>query len=252
MPKAAKKKSLTLGDIVKKISQIRANHLLYALLLIAVFLLGYLVSRVQHLENKSETATVPQGQQPAPALAPAEILKTLTNGHFPPLGNKDAKVTIVEFADFRCPFCERYYQDTFPQIKKEYVDTGKAKYVFRNYQFLGEASVIAGNAAMCANEQGKFWEFHDWLYQNQPSESDTTIYNVDSLTTAAGSLGLNTEQFRGCLSSNKYNDKVQGDLEEGQKIGTSGTPTFYINGRQLVGAQPYAQFKAIIEEELKK
>ena len=206
-------------------------------------------------KGSSQTAVTPsqtaQTGQPAPS-DPKEVLKTLTAGHFPVKGAANAKVTIVEFADFRCPFCERFFTDTKPQIFKDYVDTGKVKFIFRNYQFLGDASVVAGNAAECANEQGKFWEFHDWLYKNQPPESDTSMYNVDSLTTAAGTLGLNTDQFRSCLSAKKYNNNVTKDMQEGQKVGTSGTPTFYINGRELVGAQPYTAFKTIIDEELKK
>lgn len=256
MPQRKTKKPLTLGNLITKILNLHTNQILYTLLLVAMFLIGYLVARVQLLEKGSSqiAATPPQtaqaGQPAAPN--PKEIAKTLTAGHFPIKGNANAKVTIVEFADFRCPFCERFFTDTKPQIFKDYVDTGKVKFIFRNYQFLGDASVVAGNAAECANEQDKFWEFHDWLYKNQPPESDTSIYNVDGMTNAATTLGLNTDQFRNCLSTKKYNDNVTRDMQEGQKIGTSGTPTFYINGRQLVGAQPYSAFKVIIDEELKK
>ena len=252
MPRS-KNKPTTLADLGKKISQIKTSQRLYILLLIAAFIIGYLVARVQLLE-KGQTAAVAPGQQAAAPSAPnpKDVLKKLTPGHFPAKGNQNAKVTVVEFADFRCPFCEKFFTDTEQQLLKDYVDAGKVKFIFRNYQFLGDASVFAGNAAECANEQGKFWEFHDWLYKNQPPESDTSMYNVDSMTTAATSLGMNGDQFRTCLAATKFKDNVTKDLREGQGVGVSGTPTFYINGRQLVGAQPYTAFKTIIDEELKK
>lgn len=262
MPRSTKK-STTIGDLGKKISNIKTNQILYVLLLVAVFLLGYLFSRVQALEKGSKgTAAAGTAQQPAQqaqaqpqqpgALAPKDVLKKLSVGNFPAKGNPKAKVTIVEFADFRCPFCERFFTDTQPQIFKDYVDTGKVAYYFRNYQFLGDASVVAGNATECANEQNKFWEFHDWLYKNQPPESDITIFTTDKMTETAAILGLNTEQFKSCLDTKKYDKQVKKDFTDGQAVGVSGTPTFYINGRQLVGAQPYTAFKTVIEEELKK
>ena len=173
-------------------------------------------------------------------------------GHLPAKGNPNAKVKVVEFGDFRCPFCDRFFKDTEPQLLKEYIDTGKIAFYFRQYQFLGVASVVAGNAAECANEQGRFWTFHDYLYQNQPSESDTSMYTVDNMTKVAGQLGLDSSQFKSCLASQKYGQKVQDDLVAGQQSGVNGTPTTFVNRKSLVGAQPYATFKALIDEELKK
>ncbi|MDE2025876.1 MAG: thioredoxin domain-containing protein, partial [Patescibacteria group bacterium] len=161
-------------------------------------------------------------------------------------------VTIIEFADLRCPLCERFFTDTEPQIMKEYVDTGKAKFVFRQFAFLGPASTVAANAAECANEQGKCWDFHNYMYKNQPDESDTSMYTTDKLTAIAGQLGMNTDQFQSCLSANKYSDKVNADISEGQKVGVTGTPTIFVNGTPLVGAQPYDSFKQLIDQELAK
>ncbi|HVT01531.1 MAG TPA: DsbA family protein [Patescibacteria group bacterium] len=257
MPSAkTAKKTLTLGDLGKKLSQIKLTQVLYILLLVAVFLIGYLLGRLQGIQAPTVAGTNNQQQAAAPAQPsvpdPKDVLSKLTDGHFPAKGNKNAKVTIVEFADFRCPFCERYFTDTESQIMKDYVDTGKVKYEFRNYQFLGDASVVAGNAAECANEQGKFWDYHEWLYKNQPDESDTSMYNTDGLAKGAEEIGLDVTKFRDCLDSKKYASNLDKDLNEGKSIGVTGTPTFYINGRQLVGAQPYLAFKTIIDEELKK
>jgi len=234
---------------------LKYTPILMALLLVASFLLGALTTKISYLEkNGNNQQAAPTAQAPAQGnQPPAPGAKVnVSAGKFPLKGNKDAKVTIIAFEDFRCPFCERFFKDTLPQIQKDYIDTGKAKFAFRNYQFLGAASVVAGNAAECANEQGKFWEFHDYLYNNQPSESDTSMYTVDNLTKIAGQLSIDTNKFNSCLSANKYDKNVSGDLADGQKAGVTGTPTVFINGISVVGAQPYSAFKTIIDQELAK
>ncbi len=231
------------------------SSILIVLLVVASFFIGSLWTKVQYLEkNGSNPSAVvagqgaPQGNQPQ---TPGQKVNVGV-GHLPVNGKENAKVTVVAFEDFRCPFCERFFTQTEPQLIKDYVDTGKVKLYYRHYQFLGAASVVAGNAAECANEQNKFWEFHDYLYKNQPSESDTSMYTTDKLTEIAGSLGLNAVQFKSCLSSNKYQKNVDQDLADGQKSGVTGTPTVFINGLPIVGAQPYSAFKIIIDQELSK
>lgn len=256
MPTNKKLPKLTVD--LSKLKNIKTNQFLVGLLIIAAFLVGVLYTKVQYLE-KNQTggnlAVAPAqqgtaGNQPA---APAPGQKQNVNiGHLPPIGNSNAKVKIVEFGDFRCPFCDKFFTDTEPQILSDYVKTGKAVFYFRHYQFLGPASIAAGNAAECANEQNKFWDFHNYLYKNQPGESDTSLYTTDKLTQIAGTLGMNTTQFQSCLSANKYDKNVQDDLAAGQKVGVSGTPTIFINGISIVGAQPYSAFKTIIDQQLAK
>lgn len=228
------------------------TQILVIALIIASFLLGTLTEKVQYLEKSPLAA---QGTQVAQAagiqITPTPGKVDVAVGHLPAKGNKDAKVTIIEFADLRCPFCEQFFTSTEPQILKNYVDTGKAKFIFRHYAFLGPASTVAANAAECANEQGKFWEFHDYLYKNQPSETDTSLYTVDSLTQIAGTLGMDTTQFNSCLSANKYDKNVSDDLAAGQKAGVSGTPTVFINGTPIVGAEPFSVFQTAIDAALK-
>ena|SRR3989344_6882683 len=168
------------------------------------------------------------------------------------LGNKDAKITIVEFADFRCPFCERFYQQSEMQLLRDYVDTGKARFVFKHFAFLGQQSIWASEAAECASEQGKFWEFHNWLYDNQAPESDLNYYSKTNLVKYAGKIGLDSIQFSACLNLGKYSKRVADDTAEGQKYGVNGTPTTFINGQKIVGAQPYINFQAVIDGLLKK
>ena len=250
---ATKTVSFKIPDIDFK--NLKYTPILILLLLVAAFLLGALTTKISYLEkNGNNQAAAPTAQVPAQGnQAPAPGAKVdVSAGKFPLLGKSGAKVTIIEFADFRCPFCEKFFTDAEGQIIKDYVDTGKATFAFRNYAFLGPASVVAANAAECANEQGKFWDFHNYLYKNQPSESDTSLYVTDKLTTIAGQLGMNTDQFSSCLSANKYDKNASADLADGQKAGVTGTPTVFINGISVVGAQPYSAFKTIIDQELAK
>jgi protein-disulfide isomerase len=242
----------------KKFMPRSSNQILVALLVIAAFLIGVLFTKVQYLE-KGSAAGAGTNQQAAGAAAnpqqatPVPGAKVnVATGHFPIKGNSKAKVTIIEFADFRCPFCEQYFTNTETQIMKDYVDTGKVKYAFRNFAFLGPASVVAADAAECANDQGKFWDFHDYLYKNQPSESDTSMYTTDTLTQAAVSLGMDGTAFSNCLNNKTDDAKAAKDLSDGQAAGVSGTPSFFINGISVVGAEPYDSFKTIIDQEIAK
>jgi len=196
-------------------------------------------------DNQQATGTA-QTQEITPAYE-----ATTSASNFPTKGNPNAKVTIVEFADFRCPFSDQFFKNTEPQLLKDYVNTGKVKFVFRNFAFLGPASTVAADAADCANDQGKFWEFHDYLYQNQPaSQSDTGIYSTDALTQAAASLNLDYAAFRACLSNRVDEPKVTADLADGEKMGVTGTPSFFINKTLIVGAVPYSTIKAAIDQAL--
>lgn len=250
-----KSKSVTfqIPSLPKSVSTVQ---ILVALLIVASFLLGVLFTKVQYLSSNTQSAPTTgtsQAQVPNQPQAPAPGQKQNVDvGHLPLQGNPNAKLKIVEFGDFRCPFCDRFFKDTLPQLQKDYIDTGKVSFYFRHYQFLGPASVVAGNAAECANEQGKFWVFHNYLYENQPPESDTSLYTTDKLTPIAGQLGLNADQFRSCLDSKKYDKNISDDLAAGQKAGVSGTPTVFINGLPIVGAQPYSAFKTVIDQELSK
>ena len=162
-------------------------------------------------------------------------------------GNANAKVTIIEFSDYECPFCGRHFAETYPQIVKEYVDTGKVKLVFRDFplSFHPDAQKAA-EAAECAGEQNKYWQMHDKLYTNQQA------LDVESLKIYAKDIGLNTATFNACLDDGKMVDEVAKDFADGQSYGVTGTPAFFINGRFIAGAYPFADFKKIIDEELAK
>lgn len=253
MPKAAT--LLTVGDLLKKASSIKAVQLLYVLLLIAVFLLGYLLARVQTFEKNQNLETKPTIQQTQSPQQPVPTVKVdVSLGKLPLKGESKAKVTMIEFADFECPFCERFSTDTLPQIKKEYINTGKVKLAYRHFPLDFHAAALpSALASECASEQGKFWEYHDKIFSEQSKISGKTADIINQqLKTWAKQLKLKTAQFNNCLDTEKYKEAVSKDLNDGKTAGVSGTPTFFINGEKLVGAQPFAAFKAIIDEELKK
>ena len=160
-------------------------------------------------------------------------------------GSEKAPVTIVKFEDFHCPFCKQV-QPTFNELLSRY--DGKIRLVHKDLplESIHPQARPAAEAARCAYEQGKFWEYHDKLYANSPKAS------ADDLNSYAKELDLNVHSFDRCLTSGKYKAVVQQDLKEGAQLGLTGTPTIFINGREISGNQPLEAFQAIIDEELAK
>jgi protein-disulfide isomerase len=160
----------------------------------------------------------------------------------PTKGPVTAPVEMIEFSDFQCPFCERAFP-TVGRILAEYGD--KIHLVYRHYPLNGHPQARpAAEAAQCANEQGKFWAFHDRLFGDQ-----TKLMDADLKKTAAD-LGMDAAKFSSCVDSRKYKDDVDADIAAGNEAGVNATPTFFINGRVLMGAQPYEAFKSVIDNEL--
>jgi protein-disulfide isomerase len=165
-------------------------------------------------------------------------------GDAPVKGPASAPITVIEFSDFQCPFCGRV-NPTLKEIEDQY--KGKVKIAFRNLPLpFHDKAHLAAEAALAANEQGKFWPMHDKLFANQQA------LDRPSLEKYAQELGLNMSKFTAALDSGKFKDKVDSDAKEGASFGATGTPTFFINGTRLVGAQPADKFKAVIDAELKK
>ena len=162
----------------------------------------------------------------------------------PSHGPDTAPITIVEFSDFQCPYCARLIP-TLEEVKKKYGD--KVRIVFRQYPLeFHQFAQKAAEASLCAHEQGKFWEFHDAMFQNQQELA------VEQLKARAASLGMNAEQFNGCLDNAKYAAQVKADFDAGAKAGVNGTPAMFINGRFLSGAQPLNEITKVIDDELQR
>ncbi len=230
-------------------------------LAITIFLLGFAMGgmwgRLNVLEGRNVLGVqqaapgIQQGQQgitPEPTLQAVKINVTSSD---PVKGDPKAKVTVVEFADYQCPFCERFHKEIYKQILTDYVDTGKVKFVYKNLAFLGKESTDAANAALCAKEQNKFWEYHDYLFDNQNGENQGA-FAPDNLKQFAVAVGLEPTQFNACLDSAKYNAQVEADQAEANKNGFNSTPSTAVGSVPLIGAQPYATFKSAIEAELAK
>ena len=163
----------------------------------------------------------------------------------PVLGSSNAEIEMIEYCEFEGPFCERFFSDTFPTIKKKYIDSGKVKFVFRDFPLsFHPNSQKAAEAAQCALEQDEFWKMHDLLFENQ-SNLSVSLYKQ-----LARQIGLNTSEFNDCIDSAKYAPEVLDDFVDGQNEGVSGTPTFFINGEKIVGAQPTDVFERKIDELL--
>ncbi len=167
----------------------------------------------------------------------------------PKRGSGKAPVTLIEFSDFQCSFCRKFWQTTLPQIEKKYISTGKVKFVYRHLAILGKHSVASAQAAECAGEQEKFWEYHDKLFA---SAGSPLAFTDGRLKGYAKELGLKSRAFDQCFDSGKYLKKVEGETAIAAFLGARGTPAFFLNGQLLVGAQPFQVFEAAIEKDLKK
>jgi len=174
----------------------------------------------------------------------------------PVFGNQSAPVTIVEFGDFQCHFCGRFAKQTEPQLNSTYFQTGKANLVFKHFVTHGSDSFSAATASQCANDQGKFWNFYETLYNNQGEENSgwVSVNNLKKLAT--GIPGMDTQKFDSCFDSQKYKSLVENDTNFAFASGFQGTPTFIIqkNSRTdrevLLGAYPFQSFQAIIDKKI--
>jgi len=192
-----------------------------------------------------QQAKEPQAQE-------EQVLKAKLNLEgFAMLGSKEAPLTIVEFTDYQCPFCQRFHTTSFCDLKKNYIDTGKVRFYSRDLPLDFHPNAMrAAQAARCANEQGQFWKLRDAMGAN-PNKLD-----MDSLLADAADLKMDVNAFRACVESEKYKNAVQTDVMEAMKIGASGTPTFVIgkstpdgvDGELMVGAQPYPLFEQKLKE----
>jgi protein-disulfide isomerase len=197
-------------------------------------------------DAKSEVPAAPAGQAAEAEKTPDQdqTIYKVEAGDSQAKGPKNAPITMVIFSDFQCPFCARV-EPTLAQIEKEY--GGKVRQVWKNYPLpFHNNAEPAAEAAMAAGSQGKFWEMHDKLFQNN------TALDRPSLEKYAQELGLNMAKFKADLDSNKYKSVIESETKEGQAVGVNGTPAVFINGRKISGAYPYDTFKKITEEELSK
>lgn len=173
----------------------------------------------------------------------------------PILGSLDAPLTMVEFGDYQCLNCNRYFHNTEHTIVQNYVETGKLKVIYMDFAFIGQDSMFAAQAAHCAEEQGKYWEYHDALFSNWNGEN-TGWASMHNLKRFADNVGLEHKSFNECLDSGKYASKVRHNTDMGRQLGVTGTPTFFIfksegDAQKIVGSQPYSTFNTVLDSMLR-
>jgi len=243
-----------------------------AVIAIATFLGGYAIGSmgdnsnslstdeikemISEIEVKAPTAIPQPTQAPSQPSAP-QIFQVSFDGE-PFKGNPDAPVTVVEFSDFQCPFCSRFFEQTLPLIEENYIDTGKIKFVYKDLPLdnLHPNARSAHIASECADEEGKFWEYHDVLFQKQAEWQSLASSDLDiTLSQFAVDLGMQAASFESCMESQDIADEVNQDTLEAARYGATGTPTFFIGTEEdgfikLVGAQPFSAFQAAIDDQL--
>jgi protein-disulfide isomerase len=199
------------------------------------------LQRQQNTERREQLMAKLKAEEPVKIMLVEPRVKVASEGN-PSTGGKDAPVTIVEFSDFQCPFC-RAAENSLKAVKDRYGD--KVRLVYLDFPLGMHAHAMdAARAGRCAGEQGKFWQFHDVMFADQSKLAP------EDLKADAKNLGLDTKAFDACLDSNKYDAQIHKDMSQGTSLGVTATPTFYINGRQILGAQPPDRFDEVIDDEL--
>ena len=251
----------------KVIKRSTFNSLIIAIIIItgiAAFFAGSFVSNLnseqisqKELDNAIAELELKILEKQLPTNQPSIPLE-ISADNDPIIGNPDAPITIIEFSDFQCPFCARFHIQTLPTIMEEYIEKGSVKLVFRDFpiQSIHPNAVPASVAAECANEQGKFKQMHDILFEKQNEWSNLeTVYAIELFNQYSEQINLEQGQFSSCLSTAKYVKEIQNDLDDGRTYGVTGTPGFFIGNQQigfveLKGAQPFESFKNVIDKQL--
>lgn len=220
----------------------------YSVLVVLAFAVGILTGYVVWGRPSPQTQVVandqPDVQAPAATQSPQFTRYDVPSDGFPSLGPADAPIVIVEFSDFQCPFCKRFYDETYQQLMNAY--PGKIRFVYRHLPLtsIHPEAFPSAEASMCANEQNAFPQYHDKLFENQDKLGRDLYMRI------AANLSLDTDSFEECLNTGRYKDLVQQDSDFALNLGVQSTPTFFINGLAIVGAQPISAFQQVIDMEL--
>ena len=229
----------------------RKSHF-YSVLVVLAFFVGVLVGYVVWGRGTATAVAAPaagQAAAEAPAAAalptdePQYVRYDIPTEGYPSLGPDDAEITIVEFSDFQCPFCRRFHEETYKDLLDAY--PGQIRFVYRNLPLtsIHPDAMAAAVASLCANDQNAYWDYHEKLFSSETLGEETYIqYATD--------LGLDLDKFTACLSSGEHDEFIQKDMDFSLNLGVQSTPTFFINGLAIVGAQPITSFQQIIEKEL--
>ena len=203
--------------------------------------------------DESELAIKPTPEMDS--VGPAKItMETFVENGSPVLGNPNASITLVEFGDYQCHYCHVFFESIEGKIMKNYIETGKVKMIFKDYNIIGKDSVKASQGAHCANDQGLFWEYHDVLYSNWTGENNGWASGTN-LANYAQDIGLEMNQWTDCMSQQKHSKTILDSNEDAKKLQLTGTPAFFVissDGQvsKLFGAQPFEVFERVFNEKL--
>ncbi len=226
------------------------DYLLPGSILIAGILIsGSIVYLVGSAHRGADSQTAQVGNNTQEATAPATLELTARDVI---LGDPKAPVTLIEYGDYQCPFCARFFKGAETQIRASYIKDGKVRMVFRNLSFLGPESTAAALAAECAKDQGKFWPFHDAIYDAEHKDAEENSGNLNRalFLGVAGNTGMDVKAFTSCFDGKKYADEVVKQNDSARALGVNSTPTTFVNGQLLQGALPFASFQAVIDKAL--
>ena len=224
----------------------------YSVLVVLAFAVGVLVGYVAWGRDTVVTVAAPAAaaQQPSGQVAEAPVTQQpqyrrydISVDGYPSLGPDDAEIVVVEFSDYQCPYCRRFHDETYQALLDAY--PGQIRFVYRNLPLtsIHPSAMPAAIASMCANDQNAYWDFHEKLFSSETLDEATYIqYATD--------LGLNVDTFTACLSSGSHDAFIETDMKFALDLGVQSTPTFFINGLAVVGAQPLQNFQEIIDKEL--
>ncbi len=207
------------------------------------------------ISNEAELVieSTPTIQESGP---PKITMETFLANGSPILGNPNAPVTLVEFGDYQCHFCNVFFHSTEDDILKNYVETGRVKMIFKDYNIIGPDSISASHGAHCAEDQGLFWEYHDILYSNWTGENNGWA-SSENLVKFAQEIGLDMDEWSECITNSSHSQTILASNEDAKTLGITGTPAFFVIGpdgkyTRISGAQPFEVFANIFEIELKK
>jgi protein-disulfide isomerase len=237
--------------------EITKTTIIIGIILLAV---GYLIGNVIPITKNSQsgpepgiiTSTIGGDQLSKPRIPGSVNFEIPKFAKFQ--GSGSAALDLVEFGDYQCPFCEKFFQETEPQVAKEYVNSGKVKFYFLDFAIVGPDSLTLSEGAWCADEQGKYYEYHNYAYSHQGAEN-SGWGTVEKVKAFASDLGLDTQKFNSCLDSKKYEPRIQQLYQLGQSLGITGTPTMFIGNEKvgftkITGAQPYEVFQQVMSSYL--
>lgn len=234
-----------------------SNYWKFATFLLGGLIVGYLIAKASSVALMGDITKLDENVQPVQVQVGGDIdeitmpaVVEVAQDDDAMIGDTDAPIEIIEFSDYQCSYCQRFHVSTYPDLLKNYIETGKVKFIYRDYPLTFHAnSMNAAAAGECADNEGKYWEMHDKLLDGLAAWSGSTEA-ISIFSEYANEIGLDVSDFEECYGGVDVQEEIKGDMRDAINAGVRATPTFFINGQKLEGAQPYSVFESILESML--